>query len=95
MNDRKPSLLHAYVLLIAGLLAPQLASAACTVSHQECEYVCIAYYPNGTDCKKTKKVCTTVCDDFSVKKSGDTTEHQHANKKPEADKEKEKNKDKK
>jgi len=51
---------------------PTSALAGCTVSHIECEYPCIEYYPNGVDCKKTKKVCKTVCDDFEVKPSGDT-----------------------
>ena len=45
-------------------------ASGCTVSHQECEYPCIEYYPNGTDCRKTKKVCRTVCDDFTVDKGG-------------------------
>lgn len=44
----------------------------CGVSHTECRYECIEYYPNGVDCKKTKKVCYTVCDDYDVEPSGPT-----------------------
>ena len=46
--------------------------AACTVWHTECVYDCIQYYPNGTDCWKSKKRCFNVCDDFDVHISGPT-----------------------
>lgn len=46
------------------------AYAECTVWHTECVYDCIEYYPNGTDCKKSKKRCFKVCDDFDVHPSG-------------------------
>lgn len=60
-------------ILAASIYAQQAAAlAGCVTSHQECEYQCIEYYPNGTDCKKSKKVCHEVCDDFDVKPSGDT-----------------------
>ncbi len=42
---------------------------SCTVSHMEYEHPCIEYYPNGKDCKKTRRVCVKVCDDFDVKPS--------------------------
>jgi hypothetical protein len=42
--------------------------AECTLWHTECVYVCIQTYPDGT-CKKTKKVCHKVCDEFDVKPS--------------------------
>jgi len=71
------------LLVVGALLAPRVSVAECTSSHEECDHPCIEYYENGTDCKKTKKVCHTVCDEFSVKKSGDTTEHQHQKDKPE------------
>jgi hypothetical protein len=48
------------------------AFAGCTVWHTECVYDCIEYYPNGTDCKKSKKRCFKVCDDFDVHPSGPT-----------------------
>ena len=48
-----------------------LVLAGCTFTHQECTYPCIEWYPNKTDCRKTKKVCVTVCDDYDVKKSGE------------------------
>ncbi|MCI0748986.1 MAG: hypothetical protein L0Y32_00385 [Nevskiales bacterium] len=54
-----------------------VAHAECTLTRESCSYECIEYYPNGTDCRKTKKVCEQVCVQFEVKKSGDTTEHQH------------------
>jgi len=60
------------VIYIVTVFLPMTASAGCTVSHLECEYPCIEYYPNGVDCKKTKKICKTVCDDFDVKPSGNT-----------------------
>lgn len=49
-----------------------LVLAACTLSHQECTYECFQWYPNGTDCLKSKKICKTVCDQFDVKPSGET-----------------------
>lgn len=58
--------------LVAGVLltiAPKPAAADCGVWHTECVYICTEYYPNGTDCRKTKKICYNVCDDFDVKKS--------------------------
>lgn len=67
--------------VIAGVIAVFVALSysqavtaleGCSVSHQECTYRCIEYYPNGTDCKKSKKECKEVCDDFDVKPSGDT-----------------------
>ncbi|MDQ6959499.1 MAG: hypothetical protein Q9M27_00595 [Mariprofundaceae bacterium] len=70
-----------YLTVIIGIAAsvygvtaflPMTAWAECSVSHIECEYPCIEYYPNGVDCKKAKKVCKTVCDDFDVIESGDT-----------------------
>jgi hypothetical protein len=45
------------------------AFAECTLKRTVCEYPCIEYYPNGTDCRKTKKVCHEVCDDFEVEAS--------------------------
>lgn len=72
-----------FILLTMLALMPTDARAECTLSHEECHnvYTCFEYYPNGTDCRKTVKTeeCHTVCDEFSVKKSGDTTEHQHLN----------------
>lgn len=46
--------------------------ANCSIWHTECHYECIEYYPNGKDCRKTKKICVRVCDDFDVIISGDT-----------------------
>lgn len=60
----------------ASVLFPRMSRAGCTVSHLECHYECIEYYPNGTDCRKTKKICERVCDDFNVKPSGDTPHSQ-------------------
>ena len=78
--------MHRFVLVLvssigfASVAFPRITLAdGCGVSHEECTYTCTEYYPNGTDCRKTKKECHKVCDDFSVKKSGDTTEHQHLN----------------
>lgn len=51
-------------------IAPFASWADCTVSHEECEYICTEYYPNGTDCRKTRKECRTVCDDFDVDRGG-------------------------
>jgi len=59
-------LLFGFVLL----LTPNPSNAECSLTHQECEYVCIEYYPNGTDCKKTRKECHTVCDDYDVDRGG-------------------------
>jgi len=58
------------VACVSIFTLPNVLSAGCTVSHQECEYKCTEYYPNGTDCKKSKKVCHTVCDDFTVDQGG-------------------------
>jgi hypothetical protein len=60
------------VLMILSYSRMAIALEGCSVSHQECTYRCIEYYPNGTDCKKSKKECKEVCDDFDVKPSGDT-----------------------
>jgi len=60
------------IMLICSTLlgiAPQ-AFAECTTWHTECVYDCIQYYPNGTDCWKSKKRCFKVCDDFDVHNSG-------------------------
>lgn len=62
-------LVSCFFLITANVIP---AWASCGVSHIECRYECIEYYPNGKDCKKTKKICETVCDDFDVKKSGET-----------------------
>lgn len=48
------------------------AFAECSLWHTECVYDCIQYYPNGTDCWKSKKRCFKVCDDFDVHLSGPT-----------------------
>lgn len=61
-----------FAILAVSICAHQAALAGCVTSHQECEYQCIEYYPNGTDCKKSKKVCHEVCDDFDVNTSGGT-----------------------
>lgn len=72
------------VVLFLGFVSAGFGRVAladsCTVFHEECTYTCIEYYPNKVDCRKTKKTCYKVCDDFDVKKSGDTTEHQHMKK---------------
>lgn len=63
------------VIAIAPMLAfaqQPYALEGCVVSHEECVYTCIEYYPNGTDCKKSKKSCHEVCDDFDVHPSGPT-----------------------
>jgi hypothetical protein len=63
-------LLVSCLFLITANIVP--AWAGCILSHIDCRYDCIEYYPNGKDCKKTKKICETVCDEFDVKKSGET-----------------------
>lgn len=45
---------------------------ACSLWHTECYYECFEWYPNGTDCRKTRKICYQVCDDFDVHISGPT-----------------------
>jgi len=53
--------------LVAGVLltiAPKPAAADRGVWHTECVYICTEYYPNGTDCRKTKKICYNACDNF-------------------------------
>lgn len=67
------NIVGALAIIASSIYAmPVSALAGCVVSHQECEYPCLEYYPNGTDCWKSKKVCHEVCDDFDVKPSGDT-----------------------
>lgn len=67
-------------VLFVGLVSIGLSQVAiadsCAVFHEECTYTCAEYYPNGVDCRKTKKTCYKVCDDSDVKKSGDSAEHQ-------------------
>jgi hypothetical protein len=58
------------VLTLFGLLPLASWADGCGVSHEECKYICTEYYPNGTDCKKTRKECYTVCDDFDVDHGG-------------------------
>lgn len=62
------------IMLISFMLfgTPAEAFAECSVWHTECVYDCIKYYPNGTDCWKSKKRCYKVCDDFDVHISGPT-----------------------
>ena len=66
---------HAIVFAVLSLLSffsteQAVAMENCGVSHVDCEYPCIEWYPNHTDCRKTKKVCHEVCDDFDVDRGG-------------------------
>ena len=63
------------VMAIAAALvsvASPTADAACLRWQTVCHYDCIEYYPNGTDCRKTKKRCERVCveDSFDVDRGG-------------------------
>lgn len=50
----------AVLMLVYGVIhsMPVVARQECK---DVCTYPCIEYYPNGTDCKKTEKVCEPVC----------------------------------
>jgi hypothetical protein len=71
MKTRYWAILSITSIILVGF-NPIASWAGCTVSHTECHYECIEYYPNGTDCKKSKKICETICDDFDVIPSGGT-----------------------
>lgn len=60
--------LRALTVILATLL-PSSAFPYCTLTETRCTYTCTEYYPNGTDCRKTKKECEEVCIQFEVKKS--------------------------
>lgn len=68
-----------YIISSIAIIFIQDVQADCTIFHEECEYICIQYYPNGTDCWKSKKICKKVCDDFDVNPSGGTPHGQYNN----------------
>jgi len=68
---------HSHIAIAAltfgSLLFPASNSAAgCLMWETQCTNECIEYYPNGTDCKKTKKHCERVCvnDTYDVNRGG-------------------------
>lgn len=63
------------VLVIISVLPFGISSAhaECTLWRTWYEYPCIEYYPNGTDCKKAKKVQKRECIDYEVDVSGKDT----------------------
>ena len=66
LNTIQGSLFLLFTLFVSS------ADAACTVWHTECYYECLEWYPNGTDCRKSRKICYRVCDDFDVVPSAPT-----------------------
>jgi hypothetical protein len=57
-------------LILFGIGLWAAPALGCGVGQEEqCSYTCIEWYPNGKDCKKTRKDC--VCVD-KVHVSGDT-----------------------
>jgi len=61
-----------FVAIALVLASPVSAIAGCLLWETRCTYECIEYYPNGTDCKKTKKTCERVCanDTYDVDHGG-------------------------
>jgi hypothetical protein len=58
------------VLSLSFGFAAGPAAGECTLWRDVVHYDCIEYYPNGTDCKKTRRWVEKVCIQFEVDRGG-------------------------